>query len=268
MTWNFLLFESVILKIGMFIFLFIISLSINTCMEASDTVEKVDGNERKILVFSKTAGWRHESIEAGKEAFKKIADENNLGITLTEDASYFTEGNLKDYASIIFLNTTETVFNDSQREAFKRYIQDGGGFVGIHSATDTEYDWPWYNKLVGAYFINHPNNPNVREAVIDVTDKDHPSTNMLPDRWERADEWYNFKDRNEDVHVLMWLDTDSYEGSEHRGNHPIAWYHEYDGGRAFYTGLGHTSESFTDDNLFLEHLWGGIKYTMGDHHDK
>lgn len=247
------------------IFLFFLSVSVFTVMAATATgdTKKIEQTEGSILVFSKTSGWRHESIEPGKEALKKMAEENGLDITLTEDATCFTGANLQEYDTVIFLNTTETVFNDKQRAAFKSYIQSGGGFVGIHSATDTEYNWPWYNKLVGAYFMNHPNNPNVRKAVIDVQVKDHPSTDMLPDPWERADEWYNFKDRNENVQILMWLDTDSYEGSEHPGNHPIAWYHEYDGGRAFYTALGHTSESFTDDDLFLKHLWGGIRYAMG-----
>ena len=240
------------------------SVSMNAEKDAAVSGDKVERNDGSILVFSKTTGWRHESIEPGKEALKKIAAENGLDITLTEDATFFTDSNLKNYDAVIFLNTTETIFNDRQREAFKSYIQSGGGFVGIHSAADTEYDWPWYNRLVGAYFMNHPNNPNVHEAIIDVHTKDHLSTHMLPDRWKRADEWYNFKDRNESVQVLMWLDTDSYEGSKHPGDHPIAWYHEYDGGRAFYTGLGHTSESFTEDELFLKHLWGGIRYAMGE----
>jgi len=240
------------------------SLFTNPETTVAGSTEDIEEGEGRILVFSKTTGWRHESIEPGKEALRKMANENGFDITVTEDASYFTEDNLQQYDAVVFLNTTETIFNDKQRRAFESYIQSGGGFAGIHSAADTEYNWPWYNRLVGAYFLNHPNNPNVREAVIDVQVRDHISTEMLPDRWERADEWYNFKSRNESVHVLMWLDTDSYEGSEHPGSHPIAWYHEYDGGRAFYTGLGHTSESFTEDELFLKHLWGGIRYAMGE----
>ncbi|MGF1670325.1 MAG: ThuA domain-containing protein [Balneolaceae bacterium] len=244
--------------------LMVISYNFLIACSDSDTnlTLSIEGENYNILVFSKTSGWRHDSIEAGKIALTKLATENKFGITITEDASHFTVENLEGYDSVIFLNTTETVFNDDQRGAFKQYIQSGGGFVGIHSATDTEYGWPWYNKLAGAYFASHPNNPNVRSAVIEVTDKNHPATKMLPDRWERQDEWYNFQDFNEDVHVLMYLDTNSYEGSAHPGNHPIAWYHEYDGGRAFYTALGHTSESF-EEELFLEHLWGGIQYAMG-----
>lgn len=134
--------------------------------------------------------------------------------------------------------------------------------MGIHSASDTEYDWPWYGRLVGAYFSNHPNNPNVRDAVINVVEAGHPATEMLPERWERTDEWYNFRELPDHVNVLLTLDTDTYEGSGHPGYHPVAWYHEYDGGRAFYTALGHTIESYSEE-LFLKHVWGGIRYAMG-----
>lgn len=233
------------------------------CANEKDTTStEINNTEGQILIFSKTEGWRHDSIEAGHVAITKLASTNNISVTSTEDASYFTTENLEKYDAVIFLNTTETVFNDNQRGAFKEYIQSGGGFAGIHSASDTEYDWPWYNKLVGAYFESHPNDPNVRDASLIVHDHDHPSTSMLPETWQRADEWYNFQDMNEDVNVLISLDTDSYEGSAHPGNHPVAWYHEYDGGRSFYTALGHTIESYSEE-LFLEHLWGGIKYAMG-----
>jgi uncharacterized protein len=219
-------------------------------------------SEYNLLVFTKTAGWRHDSIEAGIEAVMKLGQEHGFSLTLTEDNTYFTPGNLVRYDAVLFLNTTETVFEDPQREAFKEYIRAGGGFAGVHSATDTEYDWPWYGELVGAWFDNHPNMPNVRSAVIEVVNPDHPSTRMLPERWERSDEWYNFGYMNENVNVLLKLDTDSYRGSDHPNNHPIAWYHEFDGGRSFYTALGHTKESYTED-LFLQHLLGGLLYAMG-----
>ena len=221
-----------------------------------------DRNEgTSVLLFTKTEGWRHDSIEAGVEAIYQLGNENDFAVTWTEDSGYFTNESLSEYDAIIFLNTTLTLFDENQRSAFQNYIQSGGGFVGIHSATDTEYDWPWYGSLVGAYFDNHPNRPNVREAVIELVDSDHPSTRHLPERWVRSDEWYNFGYINEDVHVLLRLDTDSYEGSDHPGNHPIAWYHDYDGGRSFYTGLGHTIESFSEP-MFLDHLLGGIQYAI------
>ncbi len=231
--------------------------------EVRDLTMSVNHGEKNILVFSKTTGWRHESISAGQKALMKLATENGYGITMTENAGYFTPENLEKYKAVIFLNTTETLFDDSQRTAFLNYIQSGGGYVGIHSAADTEYDWPWYNKLVGAYFDNHPNNPNVRQAEMIVTNHNHPATEDLPARWVREDEWYNFRDFNEEINVIMELNTDSYEGSDHPGDHPVAWFHEYDGGRAFYTALGHTSESF-EEALFLKHLWGGVVYAAGE----
>ncbi|MCC5906549.1 MAG: ThuA domain-containing protein [Balneolaceae bacterium] len=222
-------------------------------------VHTVDGATFSVLVFTKTAGFRHDSIESGVEAVKTLGEENGFSVTHTEDSDYFTSDNLANYAVVLFLNSTMTVFDDDQRAAFKSYIQNGGGYAGVHSATDTEYDWPWYGELAGGYFESHP---RVQTAVIDVIDGDHPSTRHLPEQWEREDEWYNFQNFNENVNVLLKLDTDTFEGSEHPGDHPIAWYHEYDGGRAFYTGLGHTRESYTEP-AFLEHLLGGLRYAAG-----
>ncbi|MCH8547346.1 MAG: ThuA domain-containing protein [Balneolaceae bacterium] len=243
--------------------LFALSMYASGCEETvPDPVETlVAEGDYSLLIFSKTSGWRHDSIEPGIEAVAELGRNNGFSVTATENAGHFRLENLERYDAILFLNTTETVFDESQRNAFQQFIQSGGGFAGVHSATDTEYGWPWYGELVGAYFDNHPNDPNVREAIVRVVNPDHPSTEMLPEEWERADEWYNFGYMNEEVHVLLELDTDSYEGSDHPGNHPIAWYHEFDGGRAFYTALGHTKESFSEE-LFLEHLLGGLNYAM------
>src|SRR5687768_18263177 len=135
------------------------------------------------------------------------------------------------------------VLDADQQVAFERYIQAGGGYAGVHAAADTEYDLPWYNRLVGAYFHSHPRN---QKAVINVVDKNHPSTSFLPDKWERYDEWYNFKSIQPGLKVVATLDESSYEGGTNGDFHPIAWYHEFDGGRAFYTGGGHTRESFSE----------------------
>lgn len=228
----------------------------------SDAPIEQTGNAEQVLVFSKTVGYYHESIPSGIGAIQKLGSENGFGVDTTKDASKFTTDNLKKYSAIIFMSTTLDVLNDDQQAAMERYIKGGGGFVGVHAAADTEYDWPWYNKLVGGYFKSHPNNPNVRKAVINVTDKNHPATKDLPSKWERSDEWYNYKDINPDLKVLAYLDETSYEGGENGENHPIIWHHEYDGGRAFYTGGGHTKESF-EDPVFMKHLLGGIQYAMG-----
>src|SRR5690554_3435538 len=220
----------------------------------------------KVLVFSKTAGFYHESIPDGVAALQKIGQENGFDVDTTTNGEMFTEENLKQYSAVIFLSTTGDVLNNYQEAEFERYIQAGGGYVGIHAAADTEYEWAWYGKMVGGYFSDHPGiqdpHPNVQQGTIEVVDKNHPTTEFLPSPWERTDEWYSYKDFNEEVNVLMTLDEASYQGGLDMGEHPIAWYHDYDGGRAFYTGGGHTAASFQED-LFLRHLVEGIKYAMG-----
>jgi len=217
--------------------------------------------KNKILVFCKTAGFHHNSIEQGIHAIQELGSAHGVGVDSTVDATKFNDETLKQYDAVVFLSTTGDVLDDTQQQAFERYIQAGGGFVGVHAATDCEYDWPWFGKLVGAYFAGHP---APQEALLEVINRDFPATNPLPAQWRRKDEWYKFRKRPEDVHVLINLDERSYDAGENgMGNpHPISWYHEYDGGRAFYTGLGHTEESFSEP-LFLKHLWGGITYAMG-----
>ncbi len=235
-------------------------LACNSQKSAGSKTEAANGTGFKTLVFSKTAGYRHKSIPAGQQAIFDLGKKHGFEVDTTEDASFFNDEKLKGYAVVVFLSTTLDVLNDKQQVAFEKYIQSGGGFVGIHAAADTEYDWPWYGKLVGGYFKSHP--PGVHEATIHVVDKNHASTSMLPDDWVRTDEWYNFKDLNPETHVLCHLDESTYEGGENGDPHPIAWYHEYDGGRAFYTASGHTSESFGEP-LFREHIWGGIRWVAG-----
>lgn len=212
-----------------------------------------------ILVFSKTAGYRHASIADGKSALLKLSHDNNFSVDTTEDATWFTDKKLKKYSAVIFLSTTGDVLNNEQQKAFERFIQSGKGFVGVHAATDTEYDWPWYAKLVGANFESHPKQQKAR---LNVIDKTHLSTSHLPDIWERTDEWYNFKNINPAIKVIITIDESSYEGGKNGLSHPMAWYLEYDGGKSFYTELGHTPESYSD-TFFLKHLLGGIKYVTG-----
>ena len=216
----------------------------------------------KVLVFSKTAGFRHESIAAGIEAIKKLGEKYNFTVDTTENSDRFNEENLRNYKVVVFLNTTGDVLNKQQQNDFERFIQAGGGYVGVHAAADTEYNWPWYGQLVGGYFESHPNNPNVRTATFNVIDKTHISTDSLPDTWERTDEFYNYKNIQEDLNVLITIDESTYEGGTNGDFHPMSWYHDFDGGRAFYTAMGHTNESY-DEPLFLKHLAGGMLYALG-----
>tara|TARA_R100000908_G_scaffold65083_1_gene51681 strand:- start:6655 stop:10431 length:3777 start_codon:yes stop_codon:yes gene_type:complete len=234
-----------------FLFLLIVC-SFSTIIQAQD---------HSLLVFSKTEGFRHASIEAGVNAIQQLGSDHGFTVETTEDATDFTFENLSQYDVIIFLSTTGDVLNTDQQAAFEQYIQSGGGYVGIHAASDTEYNWTWYGELVGAYFDSHP--PGTPTATIEVADTLHPSTNHLPDRWTRTDEWYNFRSNPRgDVHVLMTLDEDTYGGGNMGYDHPIAWMHEFDGGRSWYTGGGHTSASFSEPE-FLDHILGGIQWAAG-----
>ena len=218
----------------------------------------------KVLVFSKTAGFHHNSIAVGNLAIMKLGAENNFDVDTTTNAEAFTKSNLKQYKAVIFLSTTglsTKLFTEEQKAAFQEYIKKGGGYVGIHAATDCCYDWQWYGNLSGAYFGSHPAQ---QEAVLDVVNTTNISTKHLPHEWKRKDEWYNFKWVATDLNVLIKIDEKSYNAGNLKmgDNHPMAWYHEYDGGKAFYTALGHTDESYSDP-LFLKHVLGGINYVLG-----
>lgn len=215
-----------------------------------------------VLVFSKTAAFRHQSIDAGKTALARMAKEKGFGVSFTEDAETFNELNLKKYHAVVFLNTTGDVLNNEQQSTFERYIQAGGGYVGIHAATDCEYDWPWYGKLAGAFFLNHPSTPsNVQKGKYFITQKNEFTAGM-PEEFERTDEFYSFKDISPKINVVLKIDEKSYVGGKNGDNHPMSWYQAFDGGRSFYTAMGHTNETFSEP-LFLNHLWAGIKYAAG-----
>jgi len=228
----------------------------------SDVRQAAQAEPFSILVFSKTAGFRHDSIPAGIAAIQQLGADNGFTVDTTEDAGAFTDANLEKYAAVVWLSTTGDVLDDDQQAAFERYIRGGGGYVGIHAASDTEYSWAWYGDLVGAYFNSHPAN---QTATIKVEDPAHPSTAALPARWTRFDEWYNFRTNpRANVHVLASLDESTYSpGTGAMGaDHPTAWCHDFDGGRAWYTASGHTIESYAEPD-FLAHLLGGIQTAAG-----
>ncbi|MFD0318385.1 ThuA domain-containing protein [Streptomyces flavalbus] len=214
----------------------------------------------KILVFSKTAGFRHSSIGNGIAAFRELGAANNFTVDATEDANAFTGGNLAQYRAVVFLSTTGDVLNGTQQTAFEQYIQGGGGYVGVHAAADTEYDWPFYGGLAGALFQSHP---AIQPARVKVEDRAHDATAHLGGAWQRTDEWYNYRTNpRTTAHVLASLDESSYSGGSMSGDHPISWCKDYQGGRAFYTGGGHTDESYTEP-AFRRHLLGGVRWAAG-----
>jgi len=213
-----------------------------------------------ILVFSKTAGFRHDSIPAGVEAIRRLGTARGFSVDASEDAGVFTDDSLGKYKVVAFLSTTGDVLNPAQEAAFERFIRRGGGFLGVHAATDTEYDWPFYGGLVGAYFAGHP---DIQNATIQIEDPAHPAVASAPRPWTRRDEWYNFRlSPRGRVNVLATLDERSYSGGTMSPDHPIIWSHTYEGGRSFYTALGHTQESFSEA-AFVEHLGRAILWAAG-----
>jgi type 1 glutamine amidotransferase len=214
----------------------------------------------QVLVFSKTAGFRHDSIPAGIATIRSLGRANGFSVSATQDAKAFAPKRLHRFDTVVFLNTTGDVLAPRQQRAFRSFIRQGGGWVGVHSAADTEYEWPFYGRLLGAYFQSHP---AIQPATIDVADRWHPSTRPLPTRWMRTDEWYDFRSNPRGaVHVLATLDESTYSGGTMGADHPIAWCHPFKGGRAWYTAGGHTSESYSEP-LFRRHLLGGILWAAG-----
>jgi cytochrome c len=249
------------MKLKLFSFLSIALLALLSAGNAEAQVKP------RLLVFKKTAGYHHGSIPLAALAVMKLGQENGFLVDTTTDANKITESNLKHYTAVVFASTTGDILNPAQQVDLERFIQAGGGFVGIHAAADAEYNWPWYGKMIGGWFAHHPAQ---QMATLTVVDKNFIATKMLPTEWKRKDEWYHYKSINPDIHILINLEESSLTYNKNGGDdafkmgasHPIAWYHEFDGGRVFYTGLGHTDESYSEP-LFLQHLLGGIQYAIG-----
>ena len=215
---------------------------------------------QRVLVFSATKEFRHASIPAGVTAIRELGARHAFAVTATENARWFTDRRLRRFAVVVFLSTTGDVLDGAQQAAFRRYIRRGGGFAGVHAAADTEYGWDWYGRLLGARFLRHP---AVQPATIRVVDRRHPSTRSLPRRWQRTDEWYDFRAQpRRGVRVLAWLDESTYAGGTMGARHPIAWCRRFEGGRSWYTALGHTEASYAEPR-FRAHLLGGIRWAAG-----
>ena len=228
------------------------------------TPPSASGPEVKILVFSKTLGFRHANIPLGTEAIKKLGAENGVAVDSTEDSAAFSATNLARYKAVVFLSATGDVLNDEQQKAFRDYLLGGGGFVGIHGAlfgpSACEDQWVWYGELCCASFKNHS---AVVSARVDIEDERNPSTSELPARWVRTDEWYNYDGTPRGhAHILATVDETTYKGGTVGPDHPIAWCRRVGQGIMWYTAMGHTEESFRDP-LFLKHILGGIQVAAG-----
>jgi len=218
-----------------------------------------------VLVFSKTAGFRHESISSGLKMLYDQSKKQNWVITATENAGLFTDGFLSNFDVVVFLNPTGDAINAAGQTAFEKFMKSGKGFIGIHAAADCEYDWPFYGNLVGGYFKTHPAS---QEATVVFEKSDHPA--MKPFKGMKSyttfDEWYTFKaNPRPNVNVLATLDEKSikkFDNDNFRmGDHPIIWWSEKDGIRSFYTGFGHTHEAF-QDKLIIEHITNAVNWAV------
>jgi len=208
----------------------------------------------RVLVFTRHTGFAHASIPIGIEAVYALGRATGFAVDATEDPTRFTDAGLATYEVIVFLNTTGDVLDAEQQAAMERFIAAGHGFVGVHSAADTEYGWPWYQALLGTHFVSHP---AIQKATVVVVDTANASTRRLASPVERVDEWYNFASQPVGARVLVRVDEASYQGGQMGATHPMTWLHQYGGGRAWYTAMGHTSCSYTE-RPFLEHVRGGI----------
>jgi len=217
-----------------------------------------------VLLFTKTNGWHHESINEGVTAMRAMALRHHFTLDWHEDPSIFSDEKLQKYQAVVFLLTTGDILNDEQQAAMERFIRAGKGYVGIHSASDTEYDWDWYTKMVGRTFHIHP---LIQTAELSVIDRKFPGVERMPNQFLWTDEWYEFgAERIKGMNYILSVDEKTYDPAADWGTkkgtgmgkfHPISWYHAYDGGRAFYTALGHLPATYSDP-LFLEHIYGGL----------
>ena len=220
---------------------------------------------RRVLIFSKTEGYRHTaSIEEGQKAILKMAADNGFMADTSENPEMFNDDSLKHYRAVIFLNISGSVFNNEQRVSLKRFVQAGGGVLSIHASADAERDWPWFGRLIGAYYDSHP---PVQKGKLITVDKNHPASSFMPDSVYRTDEFYNFQQVSPDIKVLVNLDEKSYTGGSMGSSHPSVWYQEFEGGRSFYTSWGHTKESWREP-LFLQQVRNGLQWVMGGENPK
>jgi type 1 glutamine amidotransferase len=211
----------------------------------------------RVLVFSKTTGWRHDSIPTAVAALQRLGVQEGLAVDRSEDAGDFNEKNLQRYRAVIFANTTGDVLDATQQAAMENFVRAGGGYMGVHSAADTEYDWPWYGQLVGAWFKSHP--PGLQTTKVVFENEGIPTTASA---WTVTDEIYNYRSNPRNaVQVTATVDERDYQGGTMGADHPIAWCHSYEGGRAWYTGLGHDIELYADPQ-FEAQLKRGLRYAV------
>lgn len=254
-------------KIKCFLFILMIFLSLYVAQAQPDNRfrQPHSKNQFEVLLYTSPDHWHNLTEPVAILELQEMAQRHAFGLTWTTVNSRFNDKALEQFDVIVFLQSTSSTFNEEQLESLKKFIRNGGGFVGIHGTSACRNEGEWFRKLVGRTLVDHPEE---QTAVMSVVDKNHPSTMHLPDKWIWTDEWYAYSEPlTENQKVLITLDEKTYDPTKTWGDtgrktsmgdyHPIAWYQEYDGGRSFYTTLGHMPSLFKDP-WFLQHLYGGI----------
>lgn len=254
-----------------FILIAVITISTLSFCTTPAYAQEIEWEEVNILLYTKNGkGFVHDNIPNSIEAIKALGEEYGFTVDATEDPADFTEDNLKKYDAIVFSNTNNEVFDtDAQKVAFMRYIQAGGGFVGIHSASGTEREWKWFKQLLGGTFLWHE---PYQKFTVKILDHGHPSLAHLPARWEKEDECYYLSEMNLDLNILAVNDMSTLTIPDKKKRQqpktfgdifPSVWSQEFDGGRQWYTSLGHSKEDYKDPD-FRKHILGGIQSVIGD----
>jgi type 1 glutamine amidotransferase len=256
--------KSSILTIFLFVFPVLGLLMLPMTGTAQKAKTNVKWKQISVLVYTKNGkGYVHTNIPSAVAAIKEMGAQNGFSVDVSDDPSVFTEQNLKKYNALVFTSTNNEVFDtDEQKVALMRYVQAGGGFVGIHSVTGTERQWEWFKRLVGGTFVRHAKHQKFKQVIVD---KNNLSTASIPANWEIDDECYYVTTMNPDLHVVLAHDLTTVDDKEKPlwfGNsYPSAWYHEWDGGRQFYTALGHDGTMYNDP-IFRKHILGGLEWVV------
>lgn len=236
-------------------------------------------NGKAILVFSKTNGFRDDGqIKAANAALSQLAAKRGWTSYVTENAAVFNPEQLQRFRAVVWNSVSGDVLTEDQRRAFRTWIEQGGGFVGLHGAGgDPKYAWKWYvDDLIGAQFIGHTMGPHYQRATMTVEDQNHPATRALGSTWVRTDEWYSFASnpRRKGYHILATVDERTYhpwlkllpfgKGTDIRmgADHPVIWYHCVENGRAFYSALGHDASTYSEPK-HLQMIAGAISWAAG-----
>lgn len=241
--------------------------ALTTCLAQSDPV---NWKKVKVLVYTKNGkGYVHDNIPNAVRSIQRMGQENGFRVDTSARPEVFTEANLRQYSALIFTSTNNDVFdNDGQRLAFRRYIESGGGFVGIHSVVGTERNWTWFKRMMGGTFLWHPKHQLFRLRVLATQ---HPSMKGVPTVWERADECYFLKELSPGPTVVLASELGSLNPAEaekikasagtYTNLYPSAWYYDYDGGHTWCTMLGHAKTDY-DEPMFVNHIFQGIRYVV------